>query len=175
MEIMTRFLVASDSDPLHSLYRKIASGPGGFARDEEEITPAYIEKILNVSLANGVAIGAVDREKSVLAGFILARKPGPRAFDHVLTDLTIGVHPDYQSKGVGRRLFLDFLEHIQSNRSDILRVELIVRESNQRAISFYESIGFRSEGVLERRIRATNGEFESDIPMGWLKERGGGL
>ncbi len=169
MDLFTRFLSVADAPVMHKLYCEIANHPGGFARDPEEVTPEYMEKLLESTSSSGLGIGAVDRESQALIGFIIARKPGPKVFNHVLSDLTIGVHPQHQSKGIGRRLFLDFIEHIQSSRPDVLRVELIARESNQRAISFYESIGFRAEGVFEKRILNQNGDFESDIPMGWLK------
>jgi ribosomal protein S18 acetylase RimI-like enzyme len=71
---------------------------------------------------------------------------------------------------VGRRLFLDFIEHVQSSRPEISRVELMARDSNPRQIAFYEAIGCRREGTFERRIKNPNGEFESDIPMAWLKD-----
>ncbi len=169
MEISTRFLVQEDAQSYFDLYQVIAIHPSGFARTAEEISFASLEEILKSVLSMGVGIAAVDTTVDKLIGFIMARKMGPAVFDHVLSDLTVGVHPAYQSKGIGRRLFLDFLEQVQRSRPDVLRVELISRESNARAISFYESIGFRSEGVFEKRIRNRDGIFESDIPMAWIR------
>lgn len=169
MDLTTRFLTPADSDRITELYREIAAHPGGFARAAEEVSIEYIDKILSGAQAQGIAIGAINKAKNQLIGFIVASKPGPKVFDHVLSDLTIGVHPSCQRKGVGRRLFLDFLEHVQRSRSDISRIELIVRESNQLSINFYETIGFRAEGRFEKRILNENGAFEDDIPMAWLK------
>ena len=168
MDISTRSLQAGDKDGVFSLYRVVAADRRGFARAEEEVSAEYVEKMLRRALGGGIGLGAVDKASGRLIGFITARKPGPKVFDHVMSDLTIGVHPEFQSKGVGRRLFIDFFDQVL-NRPDVLRVELLVRESNLRAISFYESLGFRREGVFEKRIRNANGEFESDVPMGWLK------
>lgn len=166
--ITSRRLNTDDAKEVFELYRRIAAHPGGLARAPEEVTIEYIEKVLQKTSQSGVGIGVVAGGKNLI-GFILARKLGPRVFDHVLSDLAIGVAPEFQSKGIGRRLFLDFLEYVTSSRPDVLRIELVVRESNGRAISFYESIGFRREGSFERRILNGNGEFEADIPMGWLK------
>jgi putative acetyltransferase len=47
-------------------------------------------------------------------------------------------------------------------------VELISRESNLKAISFYESLGFTREGKFEKRVRSNESEFEADIPMAWF-------
>ena len=169
MDTFTRFLNDKDAPSLCDLYRTIANHPRGFARAPEEISLEYVEKMLEPVIGSGIGICAFDRAANRMVGFIVARKPGPKAFDHVLTDLTIGVDPSYQSKGIGRRLFFDFLEHVQGARPDVLRVELIVRETNNRAISFYESIGFKREGYLDKRIIAPDGTFEGDIPMGWLR------
>ena len=49
-----------------------------------------------------------------------------------------------------------------------MRVELISRESNLKAISLYESLGFTREGKLDRRIRNNKNELEADIPMAWF-------
>ncbi len=65
-------------------------------------------------------------------------------------------------------LFKELLSLIENTELDILRVELIARESNKRAITFYESIGFVVEGRLENRIKNTDGTFEADIPMAWM-------
>jgi ribosomal protein S18 acetylase RimI-like enzyme len=48
-------------------------------------------------------------------------------------------------------------------------VELIARESNAKAIAFYQSLGFVIEGRFERRIRNPDGSLEADIPMAWLR------
>ncbi|HVK61683.1 MAG TPA: GNAT family N-acetyltransferase [Bdellovibrionales bacterium] len=169
MEIYTRFLTNDDSMKLAELYRGIASRRGGFVRSEDEIDSTYIEKTIRGSERGGIAIGAFERSSENLVGAITARKPRPKAFDHVLSDLIIGVHPDRQSQGIGRRLFLDFIEHVQNNRTDISRVELMARDSNQRQIAFYEAVGFRREGFFEHRIRRPDGTFEGDVPMAWIK------
>ncbi|MES2856857.1 MAG: N-acetyltransferase [Bdellovibrionota bacterium] len=169
MDITTRFLKNEDAATLVELYRVIASKPGGFVRTEEEIDSVYVEKTLRTGERAGIAIGAFDVERQRMIGAITARKPGLKVFDHVLTGLIIGVQPEYQSQGIGRRLFLDFIEHVQANRPDILRIELLARDSNQRQISFYEGVGFRREGFFENRIRRSDGSFEGDVPMAWLK------
>lgn len=46
-------------------------------------------------------------------------------FNHVLSDLTIAVDPEYQGRGLGNRLFQTLLDHVTEERKDILRVELI--------------------------------------------------
>jgi ribosomal protein S18 acetylase RimI-like enzyme len=96
-----------------------------------------------------------------------AYKPGIQVFNHLFSDLTIAVHPEFQGRKVGRTLFTIFLEEIARNRTDIGKVELLTREGNLRAIKFYQSLGFKIEGRLEMRVKTPAGNYEADIPMGW--------
>ena len=62
------------------------------------------------------------------------------------------------------------LTRVENERPDILRVELVVRESNKKAILFYMQLGFKIEGRFENRIDVRNGTFEADIPMAWMNK-----
>jgi ribosomal protein S18 acetylase RimI-like enzyme len=168
METTSRFLTSDDAPVLLELYQTIADKTGGFVRTRDELTLDYAQKVIGRVLDGGVGICALDNSKRMV-GAITAHKFGLKVFDHVLSGITVGVHPTLQSKGIGRRLFLDFIEHVQNSRTEILRVELMARDSNSRQIAFYEAIGFRREGTFEKRIRNLNGDFESDIAMAWLK------
>ncbi len=86
----------------------------------------------------------------------------------MLSELTVAVDPNYQGKGIGKLIFQSLLNIIQEERNDILRVELITRESNQKAIQFYQKLGFIIEGRFEKRISASTNTFEADIPMAWF-------
>ncbi len=169
-EITTRFVAPNDAEGLLELYRAIAARPSGLVRTEDEISPEFIAKLIRRAQHGGVGIVAVEKLTGRLIGSIIARKLGLKVFDHVLSGVIVAVHSDFQKQGLGRRLFLDFLEHLQIARPDILRVELIARESNPRLLEFYESIGFRREGTFDKRIRNFNGEFEADVAMAWVKE-----
>jgi putative acetyltransferase len=167
--IGTRFLTIEDGSALIDLYRQIAIQPAGFIRASDEITTEFIDRIIRRSQSGGVGIAAFEVETGKLVGAIHARRLGVKACQHVLKGLTIGVSPDFQTRGIGRRLFFDFLEHIQMNRPDILRIELSARDSQPRQIEFYESVGFRREGYFENRIRNPNGEFEAEVAMAWIR------
>ncbi len=88
-------------------------------------------------------------------------------FKHVLTDFNIAIHPQFQGRKIGRTLFTIFLEEIGRNRPDIGKVELFVRESNNRALALYQSMGFLIEGRMEMRVKTAQGLYEADIAMGW--------
>lgn len=166
--MLIRNSVASDHNAIFELYSEVASTPGGLARTADEVSREYVNQFLSQSAARGLSLCAWS-DGARLAGEIHAYTPVPAVFRHVLSDLTIAVHPLQQGRGVGRRLFTEFLQRVEREFPQIERVELIARESNAKALVFYESLGFRREGRMERRIASTDGGREADIPMAWLR------
>ena len=148
------------------LYRKIAEIPDGIIRNPGEIDLAYISSFLNKSISNGlILVGMLDDE---IAGEIHAHTPNIFAFQHILTDLTIVVNPQYQGKGIGRKLFEYFLETIVADYNHILRIELYVREHNISNVKFYESLGFINEGRQKNKIYMSDSKFETPLHMAWF-------
>jgi ribosomal protein S18 acetylase RimI-like enzyme len=166
MKIRTAF--TEDSNKIKDLYKSVAKSEGGIIRVEEEITDEYISGCVQKAIETGlILVAEYPEETNQFIAEIHAYKSGIRAFDHVLTDLTLVVRPEFQARKIGRTIFTIFLEEIAKNRPDVGRVELIVRESNLRAIALYQSLGFNIEGRLEMRVRTAQSDYETDIPMGW--------
>jgi ribosomal protein S18 acetylase RimI-like enzyme len=156
-----------DLSRLITLYKTVAGNQGGIARQEHEITEEYVQNFLLKSLDSGLIIVGEDPDDAdVLIASIHGYKPGIKVFDHVLSDITLVVHPGHQGKKIGRTILTIFMEEIGRNRPGIGRVELIARESNMKAIALYQSLGFKIEGRLEMRVKSS-GHYEADIPMGW--------
>ena len=168
-ELLIRKTSLTDIPHIESLYRAVAAIEGGLARTASEITRDYVEGFVSKSIVHGLEFVATDREANLVAGEIHCYGSGIRTFAHVLGELTIAVHPKYQRQGVGRMLFTALLSEITEHRPEILRVELIARESNAKARKFYESLGFAEEGRLVKRIRSVDGGFEDDILMAWRR------
>lgn len=133
----------ADGTALTALYRAVAATEGGLARTQAEITDEYVAHFLHKSLASGIILVARQNNGGPLLGEIHSYALGPRVFAHVLGELTIAVHPGYQGQGVGKALFTELLRRVEQERPDILRVELIARESNRKALAFYQKLGFR--------------------------------
>jgi len=166
-----RIASLEDESKISILYKTVAKLSGGIAREEFEITAAYIKNNLEKSLKTGICLVVPHPENpELLIAEIHCSKLEPQLFKHTLTDLTIAVHPDFQGKGVGKAIFTHLLEHIETYRPEILRVELVARESNQKALQFYQKIGFKMEGRFENRITSKDGGFEADIPMAWMNK-----
>ncbi|MDQ3292638.1 MAG: GNAT family N-acetyltransferase [Bacteroidota bacterium] len=161
----------AEKEKIRTLYKKVAAVVGGIARIESEITEEYVTHFVSRAEHRGLEYVIENPEnKEELIAEIHCYQPEPSVFGHVLSDLTIVVHPGFQGKGLGKILFQHLLQEIRSNRPDIYRVELIARESNQKAIEFYQSLGFVLEGRMAGRIDSRNGKLEADIPMAWFNQ-----
>lgn len=166
--MLVRTATINDLESIKTLYKAATRAKNGLARLEEEITDDYIETFIKKSINGGLIIVAENpANPKEIIGEIHAYKPGTQIFNHVLSSLTIVVHPDFQGQKIGRTIFTIFLEEIGLNRHDIGRVELMARESNTKAIKLYQSLGFRIEGRLEMRVKTTDNTYEADIAMGW--------
>jgi len=156
-----------DLPAITALYREVGRQGGGLARRGDEITEEYVAEFVHKSLQQGIIL--VARQNGSIIGEIHCYSPGLQVFAHVFGALTVVVHPQAQSQGVGRALFQELLARVQRGHPEILRIELVARESNLRAIQFYEKLGFRREGRFENRIRRDQGGYEADIPLAWLR------
>ncbi|GAB2479889.1 N-acetyltransferase [Hymenobacter qilianensis] len=166
-ELLIRSAVAADAAAIQALYLAVAEQGGGLARQPAEITVEYVHTFLTRSLATGVALVVERPNGAGLAGEIHACSSGLQIFAHVLGELTVAVHPQHQGQHLGHRLFSALLSIIQQKYPHVRRVELLVRESNGRAIALYEKLGFQREGRLLGRVSVTSGQYEADIPMAW--------
>jgi ribosomal protein S18 acetylase RimI-like enzyme len=153
-----------------ALYRAAAAQGGGLARTPDEITKTYVDGFLAKAADGGLSLGAWTAD-GVLCGEIHVGRMGPAQFSHVLTDLTVAVHPDWQGRGVGRRLFEALIAASCSVQPPAWRIELAAREGNTGAIRLYERLGFQAEGRLVGRVRLPDGLIEDDIPMALMLDR----
>ena len=158
-----------DRQGVKNLYFAVALIEGGLARTADEITDDYVSNFVEKSLKSGIILIARHSESGQIVGEIHAYALGPKVFAHVLGELTIAVHPEHQGQKLGKALFTELLRLVFETRKDILRVELIARESNKKAIEFYQKLGFKIEGRFVDRIQSVGDGVEADIPMAWRR------
>ncbi len=158
----------NDIDQILRVYQSVAKDPGGIIRIEDEVTKEYVLDFLVKSIEKGLTL--VARIGDRVVGEIHAYTPDIFAFQHLLTDLTIVVDPDYQCKGIGRKLFEAFIEIVTLEMVHILRIELYTREYNDRNVRFYESLGFINEGRQHDKIFVSPGVYETPLHMAWLRQ-----
>ncbi len=84
--------------------------------------------------------------------------------------LGVGVEARYRGRGIGTALIAAVIERAKA--AGLTRVELTVREGNQRAAALYEKLGFVREGLKRNAVRV-DGQYENLIAMAMLLERGG--
>jgi ribosomal protein S18 acetylase RimI-like enzyme len=158
----------SDQTKIFEMYKKAAKYVDGLARNEKEITLEYVADFLSHVEKLGLSFVAVDNE--VIVGEIHCYRINLECFAHMLSNLTIAVDPDFHSKGVGRKLFNRLIDEVLANHTHITRIELASRETNQKAIDFYSSLGFKIEGRFEGRVKNHDGTLVADIPMAWHRK-----
>ncbi len=155
----------ADAAAIRDVYRA-AAAQGTLARMPDEIDDAYVADFMH-SATDGLEVVAEVAGKVV--GDLHTARLSPRQFSHVLGELTVAVHPAQQGKGIGRSLFVEFLRIVRDEMPDIHRVELYAWGENKGAVRLYESVGFRLEGTLPRRVRTDSGEWRDDVVYGWLR------
>ena len=157
---------SSDKSELLVLYKKVSTFPGGIIRNKEEITESYLSEVISKSLKKGLSlVGLLD---DLIVAEIHAYTPDMFALQHLLTDLTIVVDPEFQGNGYGRKLFGRFLDLVKEEYHHILRIELYTREHNLKNVKFYESLGFINEGGQKHKIFVSQSQFETPIHMAWF-------
>ncbi|MFC7063442.1 GNAT family N-acetyltransferase [Halobacillus seohaensis] len=97
-----------------------------------------------------------------VAGYIGHNNPTKlKSNSHVL-EIDIGVHPEFQRKGVGSEL-LSYI-FLWGKENGYRKVSIRVLSTNKAAIPFYISNGFNEQGRLKDEF-LLNGEFVDDILM----------
>ncbi len=155
-----------DKEQMLALYKKVSLVPDGIIRNFDEVNESYILQFLTASISKGLILVGIMENKII--GEIHAITPNIYAFQHIMTDLTIVIDQDMQGQGIGKRIFKQFLNIIQTDFTNILRVELFTREHNERNVKFYENIGFINEGRQQNKIYLSKNSFHTPIHMAWF-------
>jgi len=87
--------------------------------------------------------------------------------DHILYLGGVAIHPDNFEKGFGKKMMLEIINFCKNN--SVLRIELSVATSNEKAIQLYESVGFTKEGVFKNYtyLKSKN-QFIDETMMSYL-------
>lgn len=166
-DVLIAALTPDATDKVVALYRAAAAGPGGLARQPDEIDSSTVRPFLERAAKDGVSRAAFAGDGTLVAE-IHALRMAPRQFQHVLTDLTLAVHPDWQGRGLGSRLFAQLIAAARGLEPKVTRIELMARAGNAGAIRLYERLGFRIEGRFAARVHLPDGQVEDDIAMAML-------
>jgi len=75
----------------------------------------------------------------------------------------VQVHPDHQGLGIGRQLSEAAVAWAEQN--GVLRLHLLVRADNRRAVALYEDLRFAIEATRRGFLRLPEGGFADDYVM----------
>lgn len=95
-----------------------------------------------------------------------------RRMRHVVQIGSFAVAPQVQGRGVGRRVIADVLTRLRER--GVRRVQLTVAQDNERALAFWQRVGFKIEGLM--RGYFTRGQADTlrdEVQMGLLLEDSG--
>lgn len=144
----------------------VAAGHGVVVRpDELRTVEAEARRIddlyrgYSAGEATTSVVAEIVGEVPALVGLADLKQLRPGLVRHVAT-LSVGVHPDHQRVGIGRRLMEALVEHAEA--FGLERLELYVRADNPRARALYESLGFRHEATRRGFIKTGDGSYVDD-------------
>lgn len=93
-----------------------------------------------------IGTSVVAEVKDKIVGFVLGRVVGsPNELRNVAWIELIGIHPDYQHGGIGRKMVEVWKERCR--KKGIRKVHIMLNWRDWRMLSFFESLGF-SRGDL---------------------------
>lgn len=163
--MIIRMAIPSDREQIAKLYHSVAGSVKGISRRPHEITETYIYSLLNRKESQIVFLVAVNDKNSII-GCVHGTKNGLEMYDHILSDLTIIVDPEYQKQGIGRQLGHAFLKYVAENRPDVKRVEMEILKDILPIVDL-EKVGFVKEGEIIGRIRNEDGSFSDSSLLMW--------
>lgn len=164
--MIIRKATISDREGIAELYRTVAGNVIGISRRPHEITDTYVYALLNKKPSDIVCLVGTNEDGEII-GVIHGIKNGLEVYSHVLADLTVIVKPEEQAKGIATKLSMEFLQHIYTQRADIMRVEMEVI-TILKLIQAFEFAGFVKEGETTNRIKNVDGTFSNSVLMAWF-------
>ena len=137
VNIEVRDMVNSDIDRVMEIENLCFKAPWGKEDIYREINDNKLS-VMSVITVNDLVVGFCDYWNTFDSGTICQ----------------IAIHPDYQHQSLGSRLFDEVLKDAKAKKIRTMTLE--VRESNSKAIKFYQKFGFVITLVKEKYY--TNGE-----------------
>ena len=154
---MIRDARPEDAAGLWALQRALLEDGHGTVRAPEDLpsVEAFRERKYAVHL--------VAEEAGAIVGEATIGKLGNASYLAHVGMLAMGVHPEHQRRGWGRKLLRGLIA--RAPEQGILRLELYTRADNERAQALYRSEGFVHEGTRARLVRLPDGTFVDDYIM----------
>lgn len=163
--MLIRETSVEDAEQIVELERTLSTEKRGMVLSPEQVGPVdeirkRIDGVYRAISAGSASLGVVAIEDDRVVGAADLKQLNPVRCNHVGL-LSVGVHPDYQRRGIARALMNHLVEH--SRTCGLKRLELYVRGDNLIAQALYVSLGFAHEGTRAKFIRMDDGTFIDDF------------
>lgn len=154
---MIRDARAEDAQGLWELGRALLTDGRGTVQSLDDL------RTIEALRERSYAVDLVADDEGAIVGHAAISKMGRAAYLAHVGVLAMGVHPEHQRKGWGRKLLRALVE--RAPREGIIRLELYCRADNDRALALYRSEGFVHEGTRAKLVRLPDGTFVDDHVM----------
>lgn len=162
-----RVATPEDAPSLWQAEVAAAATPGQLVSHPDELKlPAFVAKLRDLE-ERGSYVVAVEGDE--LVGHAVLEPMPLAAIRHVLR-LTVVVHPGHFGRGIGTAL-VRHLQRLVTVDPTVRKIELLVRETNARAVRLYLRLGFVEEGRFKDRVRLPDGRFIDDLALAWFPAR----
>jgi len=160
--ILIREIQIGDAENLLNLLKKLDTETTFllYEKGERKRTIEQQRKDIQEQLEKGVLTFVLEDNKK-LVGYIFGNIFTANRKKHCM-NLAIAVLQEYTGKGYGTKL-INTIEKYATNIG-ITRLELEVSKNNKVAISLYQKIGFKMEGI-KRNAFLVNGKYEDELLM----------
>lgn len=151
----------ADAEAIASLQRvQILAGHGMVQSPEQ--CPTKEEIAARFASYEGATLRVVAETDGAIVGEAELKQLVPKRCAHVGV-LSVGVHPDFHRRGIGRALMQHLIDHAKSH--GLKRLELNVRSDNHAAQALYRGLGFQHEGTRTKFIALDDGTLIDDWVM----------
>ena len=144
-EYMFRGINTSDTQEI----AEICKAALGYDVDVENVKK-QIEKLTNDKNQH-IIIGYEDETTRKIIGFIHAQMYESFYSDLGLNILGLAVNPDFQGRGIGRKLMNELEDYAVDNNISFIRLNSAMKR--EEAHKFYEHIGYTCDKVQKRFIK----------------------
>ena len=161
--ILIREIQIGDAENLLNLLKKLDTETTFllYEKGERKRTIEQQRKDIQEQLEKGVLTFVLEDNKK-LVGYVFGNIFTANRKKHCM-NLAIAVLQEYTGKGYGTKL-MNTIEKYATNIG-ITRLELEVSKKNKVAISLYQKIGFKMEGI-KRSAFLVNDKYEDELIMG---------
>lgn len=159
IDVMIREAIPDDGAEILQTLKIIGSETPFLVMDEEGLAMSEDDMAQNLanlydSTNNILLVAFVDKK---IVGTASVKASNKKRIEHI-GEIGISILKGYWGFGLGRLMMEEVIQWAKES-GIIRRLELTVQERNQRAVSLYEKIGFKTETIMERGAKTDTGEF----------------